>query len=292
MYTRELARSLNAMVELHTGCKIGEQYITTDRFEFSSNYIPVGSLQPGKPVIISHYVGIRMIFIPHTDWDALNQRAITVEDYVNNSVWNYGYYWGINALHYGGVYWQPLENGKTGINDREKVRRYLTILRCRAHEKYRNESPMMIWCSDCYLEKCPMSVIHRKKLDASWEDEVKERNVRHELYEAVAYMLKERFDLEVCGFGVSKQFDNYPNNVYLHAGFSKGTVKLFISQAMFIDMMYRPEKYDVEKMLKNGKLLAYVDRYEKVIKDFVVTRTMTITAKTNISDLNEFWGKE
>ena len=292
MFRHEIPRKLNATLERLTGCAFGEQYISTDKNEFVASYIPPEGLLPGHPVIISHYLGVRMVFIPHEDWNALIKRKTTVEDYVNNSIWNYGYYWGFDGLQNGGVFWQPLEEGNPGINDRKKIKRYLTILRCRAFEKHRNESPMMIWCSDCYLEKCPMSVVARKRVGVTWDDEIQERNVRHEFYAALAVRIQKRFNLEACMLGFNKTLDSEPKNIYLLPGFTKNTVKIFISQAMFVDMMYHPEKYDIEKLLKKCKLVACVDRYDNAEKEFVIDKTKEITEKTGIAELNEFWGRK
>lgn len=292
MYTRELARRLNAELERLTGCKIGEQYISTDKYNFSTNYIPVESLQRGRPIIIVHYIGVRMVFIPHEDWNSLCKRKVTVEEYVSTSIWNYGYYWGSNRLETGGIYWQPLEGGEPGINDREKIKRYFTMLKCRAYEEHRKESPMMIWCSDCYLEKCPMSVVKRKKENVTEEEEIQERNVRQEVFEAYKKMLKERFDLDACSLGIKKEFNGATQTIYVLQGYHRGMVKLFISEEMFIDMMYRPEKYDIDKMLKRYKLVACIETYNQSVRDFVTVRAMTVTSQMERADLDKFWGCE
>ena len=61
---------------------------------------------------------------------------------------------------------------------------------------------------------------------------------------------------------------------------------------MFVDMMYHPEKYDIEKLLKKCKLVACVDRYDNAEKEFVIDKTKEITEKTGIAELNEFWGRK
>lgn len=291
MYRKRIIKALNDRVEELTGCKIGESYIQTDR-SGAANYIPAHSLERGYPVIITHLYGIRLMFIPHEDWDALMLREITPHEYVDTAIWNYGYYWGFNTLEDGGVYWQPLEDGEPGIHDKEKVYRYLTILKCRAYEKKHKESPMMIWCSECHLKKCPMSVLKRKKLNTSWDDEVQEHHVRQELYEFLKEMIKKRFGLEVYSLGINWRLNETPKTIYLSAGYKPGTVKVSIGEKLFTDMMYHPKKYNIKKWMEKAKLVACVEEYSEERRNFLPCCTMVITSHTTREDLNEFWGHE
>lgn len=291
MDVMEIAKTLSRILEERTGCKFGPEYIRTDASGLSANYIPVRGLHYRRPLIIMHYMGIRLVFLPYMDWNDIVKGEITVQDYVDKAVWNYGYYWGFNTLQSGGVHWQPLEDGKPGINDKEKVKRYLTILRCRAHEQYKNEQPMLVWCSDCHLQKCPMSVIPRKKDGASWCDEVHERHVRKEYYEAIGQMLKERFGLEVCALDMSKEFDDSRRNIYLFKGYEEGTVKIFVSEALILNMMYYSEKFDIEKLLGKVILIAGIKKYDKTVKDFVLDKEMIITGETTVEEIISFWNE-
>ena len=285
----EIARTLCEILRERTKCDFSPEYVLTDDSGRCANYMVNRALHRNKPVIMMHYMGIRLVFIPYKDWQLLVKGEIAIHEYVDNAVWNYGYYWGFNTMQSGGIHWQPLEDGKPGINDKEKVRRYLTILRCRAYEQYRNNQPMLVWCSDCYLQKCPMSVIPRKKEGASWEDEPKERHVRKEFYEALSELIRNRFGLEVRSLGVSKEFDDSEWSIYLFKGVAEGTVKVFVSEATIVDMMYHPEKYDIEEVMEKITLVAATQLYDNKLRDFVLDKQVQITCQTKVDEIIEFW---
>jgi hypothetical protein len=137
-----------------------------------------------------------------------------------------------------------------------------------------------------------MSVLKRKKLNTSWDDEVQERHVRMELYEFLKEELKERFGLEVYSMGINRRLNETPKTIYLSSGYKPGTVKVSIAEKLFVDMMYHPEKYDIEKWMKKSKLVACVEEYSQERRNFLPCCTMEITQQTNRDDLNEFWGRE
>lgn len=287
----EIARILCDILKERTGCDFALEYILTDDSRRCENYIPTRALQRNHPVIIMHYMGIRLVFIPYKDWQRIEKGEIAVKEYVDKAIWNYGYYWGFDTLQSGGIFWQPLEEGNPGINDKEKVRRYLTILRCRAYKQYRNDVPMLVWCSDCYLSKCPMSVIPRKRKCANWRDEVSERNARKEFYDEITKRIKKRLDLEVVSFGMSKEFNATPGTIYLFKSFREGTVKVFTSEGELVDMMYHPEKYDIHEMVQNLIWLAGTQRYDKEQKEFVLDETFEIKRQTKVDEIIDFWNK-
>ena len=287
----EIAKVLCEILKERTGCDFLPEYILTDDSKRCENYIPTRALHRNYPVILMHYMGIRLVFIPYKDWHSLEKGEMPIDEYVNKAVWNYGYYWGFDTLHLGGIFWQPLEEGKAGINDKEKVKRYLTILRCRAYEQYRNNVPALVWCSECYLSKCPMSVIPRKKQGASWYKEPKENNARKEFCDAISQRIKKRFGLEVVSFTMSKEFNAYPGTIYLFKSFREGTVKVFVSEAEIVDMMYHPEKYDVQKMVQKLIWLAGTQRYDRERKEFVLDGIFEITRQTKVEEVIDFWKK-
>lgn len=288
----EIARTLCEILKERTGCDFSPEYIQTDDSRHCANYIVTRALHRNCPVIMMHYMGIRLVFIPYEDWHLIAKGEVTIHEYVDKAVWNYGYYWGFDTLQSGGICWQPLEDGKPGINDKEKIRRYLTILKCRAYEHYRNEQPMLVWCSDCYLQKCPMSVLPRKREGASWEDEPEERHVRKEFYEAISERLKKRFEFEVRSFGMSKELNPSKRTVYLFKGFVPGTVKVLVSEAVIVDMMYHPEKYDIQKMIQRVIWIAAVQRYDKLSREFVIDKQVRITRQTKLDEIIEFWNED
>ena len=289
MYIRLIARKLNLILEQRTGCKIGEQFITTDRCHCDTAYIPQESLKPGHPLILSHYMGVRLVFIPYQDWELLTKWKVSPEKYVDNSVWNYGYYWGKNAFQTGGVFWQPLENGKPGIKNREKIKKYLTMLMCRGYEVSSQEAPHLVWCSDCHLQKCPHSVVRRKKCELSADDEVVERNVHKELYDKLSAKLKGSFDLEVASYGISKEFNGIQHVVYVFKGYKPRTVKILTSESLFVDMMYNAGNYDMDAFLESCAVVACVNSYNQNAGQFILAKTMAITDETSKAEVDNFF---
>jgi hypothetical protein len=88
--------------------------------------------------------------------------------------------------------------------------------------------------------------------------------------------------LELCALVTSKVLNSTPKKIYLFAGYKPKTVKVFIAESLFTDMMYFPEKYDVCEMLEDFNLVACEQEYNEEARDFLPGRTMKITKKTEI----------
>ncbi len=291
--SKSVRESLNETLERLTGCAIGEKYIQTDKKGWLK-YIPAGSLYRGMPLILSHYVGALFVVLPHEDYHDLIRGKIPVWEYVNEAVWSYGYFWGAGNLR-SGIYWQVLEDGKPGIHDTMKIKRYLTIMQCHTAQHHLGMDYFdKARCLDCKEEHCPVSPMTHKKADATIEGEFPElaKAKRVEFYNAVAKMLKERFELKLCALHIDESLDKERKNIYLVTGFIKGSAKIVLSQALYMDMMYFPENYDVQQMLKKYDFLAATQVHNKKARKTSFKRLMKITETTTARELKKFWYEE
>lgn len=229
------------LVSNKIGHSIGADHIHTDEKGWDY-YIPSKKLQKNHPVILRHYRGPLFVVLPFADWKALEQDAMDVKAYIDNSVWSFGYFWGGGSL-LGGVHWQPLENGKTGINDTQKISRYLTILKCRTHEYSSGYMPTNEYCSKCSVNHCPFSAYAPKSEGASWDNEVIEQDDRILFYTAV----KERIQNEF-GFKATSCMSHQRGDVIcLYASYKADTVEVYLPEDLLIDMLYNPGKHDITR---------------------------------------------
>ncbi len=203
-------------------------------------YIPSNSLMWNHPLIMAHYRGYLFVVLPEHDSVQLMLGAISVDKYIETAIWNYGFFWGGGTM-LGGAHWQPLEDQRPGINNTEMVRRYLTILMCRTYERSSGFVPDADYCAKCHVECCPQSK-HEKKINSSWNREVRE------VYDVItlSQILQRRIE-EIYGL---KMVGCYPhtfsqNNIILMRGYKKGTVNVYIPEALVVDMRYHPGKYNL-----------------------------------------------
>ena len=100
---QELSKQVSPLI----GHNIGLDHIHTDEAGWYS-YIPAKSLQANHPLVLNHYRGPLFMVIPFEDWEVLEKGTVSVQEYVESSIWSFGYYWGGGSI-LTGVYWQPLE---------------------------------------------------------------------------------------------------------------------------------------------------------------------------------------
>lgn len=246
MQSNELLEKLSNFVSPLIGHTIGVKHIHTDDFGWEY-YIPEKSLQANHPLILSHYRGPLFMVIPFEDFDLLLNEKITVENYVNNSYWCFGYYWGGGSMLYGAK-WQPLEEGP-GIHNTEKIKRYLEILTCRTFNRSSGHIPTSKECIKCFVERCPFSRYEPKYRNSSWENEVLEADDRIKFFEVVKVLVKEKFGLDTLSCLNQKE-----NTIALTPCYKKNTVDILLPESLLIDMLYNPGKYNITETVNSLKL--------------------------------------
>lgn len=289
MKNKTVAEDLSENLERLTGCKIGAAHIQTDKSIFFG-HIPKGSLLRGHPLILCHFAGMIFVILPYKDWENLNHGKTPVWKYINDSIWSYGYYLAGPSVK-DHLYWQELEGGQRGIHDTAKVQRYLTMMQCRVHYKHLGKMPDEARCAECSQKGCPMSKFPPKRRGGSWENEVKERHVRVEFYDAIAKKMLNRFGLKVAALHASEEYDESEEKIYLFPGFVPVTVRVVVPEKLLVDMLYHPQKYDIPDMLKRYKLVAAYSEYDPKTRQNQPTQYMKIASNTTTDDLNKFWGR-
>ena len=240
----ELAMKLNERIGLNQNSNIVimENQIHTDE-EGVFYYIPGKSLLWNHPLIMAHYRGYLFVVLPEHDSVQLMTGAITVEKYIDEAIWSYGFFWGGGTM-LGGAHWQPLEDGKPGISNTEMIKRYLTILMCRTYQRSSGFVPDENFCANCHVECCPQSK-HQKNIGSSWNREVKE------VYDVItlAHILQRRIE-EIYGLKMIGCFPHNfsQSNIILTRGYKKGTVDVYIPEDLLVDMRYHPGKYNLQQL--------------------------------------------
>lgn len=233
--------NLSAVVSPLIGRVIDEENIHTDEQGWYY-YIPAKSLKKRHPLIMNHYRGPLFMVIPMDDWNELMEDKISVTDYVDESRWNFGYYWGGGSMLYG-AYWMPIE--EKGIHDTEKISRYLRILSCRTHNRASGYMPDEERCKNCSVEHCPFSPFAEKNAGASWDNELPEHDLRKDLFELIKNRIKKEFGFEA--------FDMLPHGeedgIIMFPNFQKDHVQIYAPQSILVDMLYKEFREDLSQEL-------------------------------------------
>lgn len=205
----------------------------------------IENLKPGYPVLAMHYRGSLMLALPFADYAQLESGEITVDQYVANSHWNYGYYWSGGSL-LDGIYWQPLEDG-VGIHDKERISRYLQIMHCRTCMRSSGYRPTVELCQRCKLvTPCPLSPLSQK---CTWEAEIAEPDGRRLLFEAVAQRIKSELGFNCFLF---RPHGSERDEILLCPGYELNRVKVCLHKDVLNDLLYHPkDNYDWGTMAQN-----------------------------------------
>lgn len=214
---------------------LGIDHIHSDATPGWYYYITAESLVPNYPLLMMHYRGPLFAVIPVEDYQKLEEGADPIE-YINNAHWNYGYYWGGGSM-IGGAFWQPLEE-QVGINDTEKVSRYLNILSCRTHRHSSGYMPREEDCMRCRLENCPFSQF--KNEGTSWEEEVQEHDYRTDMFKAFAERAKSELGIKLRGL------TSYSgeNALVIPITYEKEECTLYLPVTLLNDILYHPGDRD------------------------------------------------
>ena len=281
MEKSEVIERLSNIVSPLIGHTIGLDHIHTDENGWYY-YIPAKSLQENHPLILNHYRGPLFMTIPFEDWKRLENEMVSIQEYVDNSVWSFGYYWGGGAM-LDGVHWQPLEDG-TGIHDTEKISRYLSILRCRTHHVSSGYMPSNETCEACPIEHCPFSKCEVKNAGASWKNEVQEVDDRKLFYRAVAKRIEERFGLKAVSCVVKKD-----KTISIYPGWEKNNVSVYLPEGILIDMLYNPGIYNIKELVNQLDFEVGIPWRFTENNEFVSTKQYTIPSDADVEFLYDHW---
>lgn len=226
-------------------------------------YIEAQSLEANHPLIINHYRGQLFAVIPLKEYQELEAGTIDINYYIENAYWNFGYYWGGGSL-IGGVFWKPLED-TTGIHNKERVKRYLSILACRTHRRSCGYMPPEEQCGRCHVKQCPFSKVEEKNRGASWEKEVNEHDYRVDMFNAVAKRVKTDLQIEVSGYLCHKG----ENALLVPHTWKKETCTLYLPVTLTNDLLYHPGERDWKSIAQNIQLELGVlfDKNKRVLLD-------------------------
>lgn len=224
---------LSKKIEKKLGITISEEHIHTD-FEGWDYYIPARSLKRNHPLLLSHYRGSYFIVIPYKDMEAMELHRISVDQYISDSTWNYGYFWGGGSIL--NCYWQPLE--ERGINAVDKIKRYLTILKCRTARQSSGAIATQENCQSCGIKNCRMNSLN----EGFWIDE-SEIDDRVNFFEYVKDVVWLNFGMKVSSF-----YSHDSTLTTLYPGFSRNTVNVFIPQWILVDLLNHQGKHDTKKL--------------------------------------------
>ena len=242
------------------GYNIGVDHIHSDENGWYY-YISQKSLLPKHPLLMMHYRGPLFAVIPYMEYKQLENGTVDVTQYIDEAKWNFGYYWGGGSL-VGGSFWQPLEDC-FGIHDTEKISRYLHILSCKTNRSSSGYMPSASKCMGCKIERCPFSQVDAKKVDASWNNEVKEHDYRKELFEAFSKRAENELDLNVHGL-----LTYSGENVLLIPNSTERSCVLYIPVQLNNDILYHPGDRDWNKIASEYKFeLGVSYKSERMIVD-------------------------
>lgn len=248
---RSFRQELSSKIVTLIGYPLSTRGVTHDNPGF---HYYIQNLRPGYPVLVMDYHVMPherpypWLVLPYADYQRLERAEVTVDDYIANSHFNFGYYWGGGSIY--GAYWQPFEE-ETGIHDTERIRRYLWQLACRTYQHSLHYLPPKELCESCPLEA---SSCYCSQLNETGDQkfEVFEIDRRKELQKALIERITGELEFEVCGF---LSHTGAKNDVELYAGSEPGTVRVYASCALLNELLYEPKERDFKQLAKELRLI-------------------------------------
>ena len=212
-----------------------------------SFYIP--ETDPGKPLLLHHYRGPYFIEINYYDWEKLITGVITPLEYVNTSYWYYGYYWGGGSSLTGG-YFTPLEDTE-GINDKEKVYRFMSILKCRGNFISSGVTPTEEDCKNCDVPNCPYSKVG--DMPYPLRVSVLDDN-RFSFFKALYRHIENTYGYQIHGMSCSEKV--LPNEIVLYRNYNERTFEAYVSDRTIKGLLYNKfeKKFSWDTIVKTFNL--------------------------------------
>ncbi len=280
----EIIKSLSRIVSDKIGMVIGVERIRTDANCWLHYNIPTRGLQAGYPIVLRHEKGPLSMIIPDVDMKQMESGEISVEEYVDNSIWSFGFFWP-RPTFLESTYWTVIEK-EGGIHQRETINRYLTILDCRSDFLNKGRMASKRTCKECSVKGCPLS---RFSGNSSWDGEIKERDERNLFYRKVKSRIERRFDFVVENCMLQKG-----NSILLLPSQTinpkKVGITVYLNDALMVDLLYHPEKTDFEKLAEELPMKALIPfQYNFELEAIMPSKSLPITDETTEDEIRDFW---
>lgn len=237
--------NLSDILTTKTGHQIYPNAIEADRD--IGAHVPTGVCQRNHPLILTHFrtqgleqLGNLFVILPTEDYELLEAGSISANEYVSKSVWSYGYF-------LPSTYWWPVEGDKTlGINNTEKVKTFLTIIRCYTYSYSKGYPPPLSLCDGCDLKSCPITK-YKPKCTIK---ELGFDNLSKDLTQFESLLRKkitETFGYEI---GSMKPVSNL-QNIHLSEGCMKGKINVLYPSRIKAQLCYHPNSTDLEQLVES-----------------------------------------
>lgn len=274
-FKEEMAEKISELIDY----RLGAEHIHAIKADGSGYYYYIQALRDGYPLLAMHYRGPLMLVLPYADYQRLENGEVSVDSYIDESHWNYGYYWG-GGSPIGGAYWQPLEE-TTGIHEKEKISRYLRILSCRTMRRASGYNPSPENCAACQLIEtgCPLSPCNQT---GNWENEVEEVDYRLKLIDAVAQRIRDELGFEPVSW---RAHLGERKSLKLSPGFLPNEVQISLPAEILNNLLDQPGERDWEELAQNFE----------IILSRVCSESSVILPKDNLHPREvclDYWGDE
>ncbi len=272
MNRNEVVSQLSTSVSKLIGHEISVDNVHTDQFGWFDR-IPVKSLPSFRPIIISDSRGNLSLVLPTDDLGWLKHEVFSIQDYIDSSVWSYGYYNDISPLSESVLYrfrWQPLET--SGIHDTEMVSRYISYLLANGTNPH-------------YIQKV-RHVLRIYKEDPKNIIRVEEVDDRIALYLELSRKIQNRFGFETrnCDYHDRDDVIIVPNEL-------ENVVDLYLPQYLMVDLLCNPGKYSVKELASSLMLEISIPTKKRFGSYFFPSGT-PVTEETTTQHFYEIWKKE
>ena len=245
---------LAEIISEKTGIFIDPQNV----FQASRHFHYIPETDPGKPLFLYYCYYFSSGFgveINSEDWHNLKSGIVTPEDYVNNSNWYYGYLSESGSIITGG-YIQALEN-TTGIHDKEKILRYMTIITCRGDYLNSGYVPKKDGCFDCPVKDCPYSAMKKHHLPM-FVNILEAFDNRLSFYNAMKHYVQDEYGYTINGICCSEDIGK--DEIVLYRNVGERTFELYLGDSMIKELFYTPFVPGENWVMEILKMKLYIGR--------------------------------
>ena len=217
--------------------KIG-YYIDPDRVIESkrrSFYLP--EADEGHPTVLCCRDGMLTIDVPKEDYDKLENEEVSVEDYINQSHWLYGFFAGLNANIMKGAFIAPLES-EPGIYDKDRIWRFLKIMFCKMEHEKDSFLPTIRSCAKCSVRHCPVS--RYKDNYGNFTNEPGMIDSRWDLLAAISNRVHKDFGYLINRIYPNEDLDD--NEMILTSYDKRDSFDVYVSDSLIRNILYHPKK--------------------------------------------------
>lgn len=212
----------------------------------------IRNLRPGWPLLLIHYRGPLMAVIPAEDYRKLQSGHLSVDQYIVDSRFSYGYFRGGGDI-LNGVYWQPFELS-TGIHFPDLIGRYLRIMNCRMCRSVSGHRPEEFECQACPLEQssCPFSPFNET---GTWEREIQEKDRRAEMLSVIRERILTEMGFHVVEFMPHDFVDKFELQIF--PSFQPNTVGIRVHTELLNELLYQIKPVTYWRRLHWSAIQAY-----------------------------------